>query len=226
MERYQRFNLAAALLAAALVQLAPASGTAAASKTAAPPSAAPCDMRVRVELTPDMPQPLDAGFVNSLLSKHSAFRLTLRQQDAYNPSVIGLDLAGPGPEAACREVVNSMRKDSRVVSVDVQQDADSTAPPVSAPRPLGGAPSASTAQPRGTVQAGPDGGWILEPLNAVSYVQAARDRYECDIAAVDQTGFDPTKYEGGVPPDALPGKRAAYLRAEAACFQARGYVVR
>jgi len=26
-------------------------------------------------------------------------------------------------------------------------------------------------------------------------------------------------------PAALPGKRADYLRAEAACFQARGYVV-
>lgn len=180
----------------------------------------------RVELTPDMPQPLDAGFVSSLLSKHSTFRLTLRQQDAYNPSVIALDLAGPGPEAACREVVNSMRKDARVVSVEVQQDADSTAPPVSTPRPVGSGHPASTAQPRGAVQAGPDGDWILEPLNAVSYVQAARDRYECDIGAVDQTGFDPTKHDGGVSPDALPGKRADYLRAEAACFQARGYVVR
>jgi len=226
MARYQRFNLAAALLTAALVQLAPASGIAAASGAAAAPPPAPCDMRVRVELTPDMPQPLDEGFVSSLLSKHSAFRLTLRQQDAYNPSVIGVDLAGPGPEAACREVVSSMRKDARVVSVDVQQDADNTAPPVSAPRPVGSEPLASTAQPRGTVQAGPDGGWILEPLNAVSYVQAARDRYECDIRAVDQTGFDPTKYDGGVPPDALPGKRADYLRAEADCFRARGYVVR
>jgi hypothetical protein len=93
MERHQRFNLAAALLVTAMVQLAPASGTAAAAP------AAHCDMRARVELTPDMPQPLDAGFVSSLLSKHSAFRLTLRQQDPYNPSVIALDLTGPGPEA-------------------------------------------------------------------------------------------------------------------------------
>jgi hypothetical protein len=220
MEKYQRFNLAAALLAAALVPLGAASGTAAAQP------AAPCDMHVRVELTPDAPQPLDAGFVSSLLGKPSAFRLTLRQQDPYNPSVIALDLAGPGPEAACREVVNSMRKDARVVSVEVQQAADSTAPPVGTPWPVGSAQLASTAQPRGTLQAGPDGDWILESLNAVSYVQAARDRYECDIGAVNQTGFDPTKYDGGVPPDALLGKRADYLRAEAACFQARGYVVR
>jgi hypothetical protein len=76
------------------------------------------------------------------------------------------------------------------------------------------------------VQAGPDGDWVLEPLNGVSYVQEARDRYECDIWAVDQTGFDPTKDDRGVPPDVLPRKRADYLRAEAACFQVRGYVIK
>jgi hypothetical protein len=220
MERYQRFNLTAALLATALAQLAPASGTAAAV------TAAPCDMRVRVELTPDTPQPPDAAFVSSLLSEHSAFRLTLRQQDLANPSVIALDLRGPGPDAACREVVNSMRKDARIVSVEVQQDPDSTAPPASTPPPVGSTRPASTAEPMGTVQAGLDGDWVLEPLDGVSYVQAARDRYECDIWAVDQTGFDPAKDDGGVPPGALPGKRADYLRAEAACFQARGYVVK
>jgi hypothetical protein len=78
----------------------------------------------------------------------------------------------------------------------------------------------------GTVHAGPDGDWIVEPLNGVSYAQQARDRYECDILAVDQTGFDPTKDNGGVPPEAVPGKRADYLRAEATCFQSRGYVMR
>ena len=78
----------------------------------------------------------------------------------------------------------------------------------------------------GTVRAGVDGDWILEPLDSVSYAQQAKDRYQCDIWAVGQTGFDPTKDEGGVPPDALPDKRAEYLHAEAACFRARGYIVR
>ena len=91
--------------------------------------------------------------------------------------------------------------------------------------PLGSVPPASAVQRIGTVRAGPDGDLILEPLNGVSYAQQARDRYECDIRAVDQTGFDPTKYDGGVPPDALAGKRADYLGAEAACLQNRGYVV-
>ena len=56
--------------------------------------------------------------------------------------------------------------------------------------------------------------------------QLASDRYQCDIWAVDQTGFDPIKDDGGVPPEAVSAKRAEYLRAEAVCFQARGYVVR
>jgi hypothetical protein len=64
------------------------------------------------------------------------------------------------------------------------------------------------------------------PLNGASYAQEARDRYQCDIWAVDQTGFDPMKDDGGVPPDALPGKRADYLRAEATCFESRGYLMR
>jgi hypothetical protein len=56
--------------------------------------------------------------------------------------------------------------------------------------------------------------------------QQAQDRYECDIWAIGQTGFDPTQDDGGVTPEAVPGKRADYLRAEAACFQARGYLIR
>ena len=39
-------------------------------------------------------------------------------------------------------------------------------------------------------------------------------------------GFDPTEDDGGVPEDEVAGKRADYLRAEAACFEAHGYFVR
>jgi hypothetical protein len=93
-------------------------------------------------------------------------------------------------------------------------------------QPPNGAQLASVVQPRGTLQAGPDGNWIVEPLNGVSYSQLARDRYQCDIWAVEQTGFDPMKDDGGVPPEAVSAKRVDYLRAEAVCFQARGYIVR
>jgi hypothetical protein len=52
------------------------------------------------------------------------------------------------------------------------------------------------------------------------------DRYECDISAVDQSGYDPTQQDGGVAPDAEPVKRAEYFRGGAACLEARGYRVR
>ena len=91
---------------------------------------------------------------------------------------------------------------------------------------VGSTQPASTAPPLGTVKAGPDGDWVLEPRNGVSSVQTAKDRYECDIWAVDKTGFDPTQDGGGVPPEVAPGKRADYLRAEAACFQGRGYIMK
>ena len=107
-----------------------------------------------------------------------------------------------------------------VLAVPAFTRADSTA------EQPNGAQLASAAQARGTLQVGPDGDWIVEPLNGVSSAQLAMDRYQCDIWAVDQTGFDPTKDDGGVPPEAVSAKRADYLRAEAFCLQARGYIVR
>jgi hypothetical protein len=156
----------------------------------------------------------DAGFISSLQSNHPDYQLVVQVQDLWDSSVIVLNLRGPGPEAGCREVVKSMRKDARVASVDVEQDTVNTAEPVSA------------VQPRGTLHAGPDGDWVLEAANGVLHSQQAQDRYECDIWAIGQTGFDPTQDDGGVTPEAVPGKRADYLRAEAACFQARGYLIR
>jgi hypothetical protein len=187
---------------------------------------APCDMRLRVELTRDVPDPRDAGFVSSLLSNHPDYRLTPQRQDPDDSSVIVLDLTGPGPETGCREVATSMRKDARVASVDVERDAASATLTESTAQPMRAMQPASAVQPMGTVHAGPDGDWILEPLNGASYAQQARDRYECDTWAAGQTGFDPTKDDGGVPPAAVPGKRADYLRAEATCFQSRGYLMR
>jgi len=86
--------------------------------------------------------------------------------------------------------------------------------------PPEGADSASTAQP------GPDGQLFVYPKSGASYAQQASDRYQCDVSAVDQTGFDPTEANGGVSADAAPAKRADYFRAEAACLEARGYGVR
>jgi hypothetical protein len=202
MKKCERSILAAVLVTTAFA-LAPVDGSAAPAA-----SVAPCDMRLRVELTPDVPDPRDPGFVSSLLGNHPDYQLTLLRLDPQNASVITLDLAGPGPVAGCREVVNSMRKDARVVSVHLQQDA-----------------VRGTGQPMGIVYAGPDGDWVLKRSSGVSYTRQARIRYQCDIWAADQTGFDPTEDDGGVPLDEVARKRADYLRAEAACFEAHGYIV-
>src|ERR1700752_1027979 len=207
MRSYLKFTLATALLIAVLEVLA----VAAPNSSAQAALVAPCDMRLRVELTPDVPAPLDPGFISSLLGNHPDYQLTVRQEDPNDSSVVALDLTGPGPEAGCRDVVASMRKDARVTAIEVQ--------------PTRGMQPAGAVQPKGTGHAGVDGDWILEPLKGVSYTQQASDRYECDIRAADQTGYDPMRDDGGVPPQAEPEKRAEYLRAEAACFQSRGYVL-
>jgi hypothetical protein len=222
MSKYPGFTVATALLIAVLEALAIAQAAGAAQ--AGP--VAPCDMRLRVELTPDVPDPFDTGFVSSLLGNHPDYRLTLERRDPEDSSVIALDLTGPGPEAGCREVVASMRKDARVASVEVERDAANIGVTGNTAQPLRGVPPAAAVRAMGTLHAGPDGDWVVEPQNGVSYAQEARDRYECDIWAVGQTGFDPTEDDGGVPPDAVPDKRADYLRAEAACFEGRGYLLR
>ncbi|MGO9852761.1 MAG: hypothetical protein ACLPTM_14250 [Steroidobacteraceae bacterium] len=74
-------------------------------------------MRLTVELTPDVPNADDAGFLSSLLSNHPEYRLDLLRLD--DPSLIELELAGPGPEYLCQSVIETMRKDARVLSIRV-----------------------------------------------------------------------------------------------------------
>jgi len=100
--------LSAALLAALLVNN---------SAAAAP---AVCNMRLSVELTPDIPDPLDPGFLSSLLSNQASYRLNLR---GWRPgSVIVLELMGPGPEYRCQNVVEAMRRDGRILSIHLDQE--------------------------------------------------------------------------------------------------------
>ena len=163
---------------------------------------ATCDMRLRVVLTPDVPNPRDAGLLNSLLSDHPGYWLTLQRQDLDNASVLIVDLTGPGPEDNCRGVVKAMRKDARVWSVEVQR------------------------HPAGTADAAPDHQLFVYAKDGASYAQQASDRYECDVSAVEQSPFDPTKEDGGVSSEAGPVRRAADFRAVAACLAGRGYAVR
>ncbi len=100
------------VVAAAAVLLAVLAG-----RTSAAEFPAQCHIRLTVELTPDVPNADDAGFLSSLLSNHPEYRLDLLRLD--DPSLIELELAGPGPEYLCQSVIETMRKDARVLSIRV-----------------------------------------------------------------------------------------------------------
>jgi hypothetical protein len=87
----------------ALVLTAVLGGTAAA---AAPP--APRDLRLTVELAPDVPKPRDVGFLSSPLSNHPSFQLSLRPQ--RNDSVLARELtpANADEEQAVAIAVSSL----------------------------------------------------------------------------------------------------------------------
>jgi hypothetical protein len=80
--------------------------------------------------------------------------------------------------------------------------------------PLGLSGQASAPQPDTTL--------FAYPKNGQSTEQQARDRQECASWASAQTGFDLTQSAAA---SSAP-KREDYLRAQAACFEARGYTVK
>jgi hypothetical protein len=81
---------------------------------------APCDVRLSIELTPDVPNPRDDEFISSLLDNEVDYQLTLRRE--VSDSDIVLELTGPGPAYRCQQVVDVIRRDSRVLSVHVRQE--------------------------------------------------------------------------------------------------------
>jgi hypothetical protein len=66
----------------------------------------------------------------------------------------------------------------------------------------------------------------MYPRSGQSAEQQARDRYECHRWAADQTGFDPTRPDGGVAVGDARAKRSEYFRAMTACLEGRGYSVK
>lgn len=80
----------------------------------APPK---CAMRLSVEVTPDVPNPSDAGFISSLLGNHAGYQLFLLR--VASDTRVELQLQGPGPNERCQEVVDDMDDDGRVESIDV-----------------------------------------------------------------------------------------------------------
>jgi hypothetical protein len=64
------------------------------------------------------------------------------------------------------------------------------------------------------------------PRQGQSQEQTDIDRYECHRWAADETGFDPTRADGGVGADQANAARNEYQRAMTACLEGRGYSVR
>jgi hypothetical protein len=90
--------------------------TGAAAEATPPPA---CDSRLAVQLTPDVPDPRNTGFLSSLLSNQVGYRLRfLGESDDTN---IVLELRGPGPAYRCRAVIETLGRDARVASVHVSQ---------------------------------------------------------------------------------------------------------
>ncbi len=65
-----------------------------------------------------------------------------------------------------------------------------------------------------------NGDWAVYPNQGQSSEQLQLDRYQCHRWAKDQTGYDPTTSNSN------PSQRSPYFRAQAACLEGRGYVVR
>jgi hypothetical protein len=80
-----------------------------------------CSRRLRLELTPDVPNVLDSGFLSSLLNNETSYQLDLL--GSHPGSVIVVELTGPGPEYLCENVVAAMRKDGRVVSIHLERES-------------------------------------------------------------------------------------------------------
>ena len=81
--------------------------------------AAVCDRSLTVELTPDVPDPRDSGFLSSLLSNQVDYQLIFRGK--VDDTNIAVELIGPGPGYRCQEVIDTLSRDARVVSVNVRR---------------------------------------------------------------------------------------------------------
>jgi hypothetical protein len=95
-------------------------GAALVSNTAVAEVPEPCDVRLTVELTPDVSNPIDQGFLGSLLSNHVDYLLSLRQE--RSDSLLVLELTGPGPAYRCRQAIETIRRDGHVLSVHVNKE--------------------------------------------------------------------------------------------------------
>jgi len=106
-------DAAAVAAAGSAAVLLLAGRAASADEPVAPPQ---CALRLSLEVTPDVPNPTDPGFISSLLGDNVGFNLFLLKR--VDDTHVNLQLQGPGEMSNCRAVVRSMREDGRVSSID------------------------------------------------------------------------------------------------------------
>jgi len=78
---------------------------------------AQCDLHLIVHLTPDVPDPAASGFLSSLLTDPN-FRLALLGK--VGDRDVAMELSGPGSAENCAHVIDGMRRDARIVSIEIQ----------------------------------------------------------------------------------------------------------
>ena len=77
-----------------------------------------CALRLLIEVTPDVPNPSDPGFLSSLLGDHTGFQLFLLKM--VDDTHVNVQLQGRGSADRCQAVVSAMRNDGRVESITVK----------------------------------------------------------------------------------------------------------
>jgi len=85
----------------------------------APPPTAGCRLQLRVWLSPEVSDPRSPGFLSSLANR-PGYSLTWLGGSPDDMSVT-LELMGPGAIYRCREEVTRMRRDARVLSIEVAE---------------------------------------------------------------------------------------------------------
>jgi hypothetical protein len=83
--------------------------------SAAAVAAAPCDVRLALTLTPDVPNPQDPGFLGAILSSPQ-YQLTWISGSDTQATV---QLTGPGPGSQCQQAVDKLSRDSHVLRAKV-----------------------------------------------------------------------------------------------------------
>jgi hypothetical protein len=137
----------------------------------------------------------------------------------------------PRPDLGGYEVVNDPVEPASeptapgtgTTSVGVPVTPIAAALPNATLAPVGAATVAPAAAPAMTLAAATSAPVVPA---APSPEQQARDRYECYRFAVAQTGFDPLRGVGTLAGTQYAERQSAYERAQAACFEGRGYSVR